>query len=304
MSKYYAVKKGRKIGVFSNWEECKVQVSGYPNAVYKSFNTYLAAKEFLNEGISSKNISSNDKKVSRIPDVIAYIDGSYDHSKKMYSYAGILITKDNVKTNFAYTDSNSSHISLRNVAGELRAAMHSIKLSLENGAKSIEIYYDYAGIEEWANGNWKAKNFFTQDYVKFIDEMRLNIEITFNKVKAHSGVKYNEEVDLLAKEAIKNNEPRHQVQLLQEVSIKGEKNQIDIFNDLKSTKKRVSLNLLVEDEVYDNDRLYDIFKSLCKEKGLKMKDIEGFITVFDFDNKQILFKVEALGTVEVMRYEI
>ena len=34
---FYAVKVGRNVGIFSDWEICKQQVIGYPNAVYKGF---------------------------------------------------------------------------------------------------------------------------------------------------------------------------------------------------------------------------------------------------------------------------
>ena len=35
--KYYAVKNGRKIGIFETWDECKAQVEGFSGAEYKSF---------------------------------------------------------------------------------------------------------------------------------------------------------------------------------------------------------------------------------------------------------------------------
>ena len=35
MAKYYAVKKGRKIGIFSTWEECESMVKGFKGALYK-----------------------------------------------------------------------------------------------------------------------------------------------------------------------------------------------------------------------------------------------------------------------------
>lgn len=44
MTKFYAVKKGRKEGIYTSWNECKEQVNGFPNALYKSFATYEEAK--------------------------------------------------------------------------------------------------------------------------------------------------------------------------------------------------------------------------------------------------------------------
>jgi len=37
--KFYAVRKGKITGVFSNWADCKASVEGYPGAEYKGFAT-------------------------------------------------------------------------------------------------------------------------------------------------------------------------------------------------------------------------------------------------------------------------
>ncbi len=42
--KFYAVRQGRKTGMFLTWDECKKQVMGYPGAIYKSFGTEAEAK--------------------------------------------------------------------------------------------------------------------------------------------------------------------------------------------------------------------------------------------------------------------
>lgn len=46
--KYYTVWKGHKTGVFETWNDCKAQVKDYQGAVYKSFDTFDAAKKALN----------------------------------------------------------------------------------------------------------------------------------------------------------------------------------------------------------------------------------------------------------------
>ena len=47
MSKYYAVKKGVKTGVFDSWAKCEPLVKGYPCAIYKAFTSEKAAEDFL-----------------------------------------------------------------------------------------------------------------------------------------------------------------------------------------------------------------------------------------------------------------
>lgn len=46
--KFYAVKKGRKPGVYRSWEAAKEQVDGYPHAEYKSFTKVTDATDYLN----------------------------------------------------------------------------------------------------------------------------------------------------------------------------------------------------------------------------------------------------------------
>lgn len=38
-SKYYVVWVGKETGVFRSWTECELQIKGYPQAKYKSFET-------------------------------------------------------------------------------------------------------------------------------------------------------------------------------------------------------------------------------------------------------------------------
>ncbi len=65
--KYYAVAKGRKIGIFSTWEECKKQVYGFSKPIYKKFGSLEEAKFYicnLNGGIEKKEIKIfSEKKI-------------------------------------------------------------------------------------------------------------------------------------------------------------------------------------------------------------------------------------------------
>jgi len=59
--KYHVVWKGRQTGIFTSWEECSAQVSGYPDAQYKTFYSREAAEQALRgeyEDYKGKHISS------------------------------------------------------------------------------------------------------------------------------------------------------------------------------------------------------------------------------------------------------
>ena len=46
--KVYAVRNGRKTGIFTSWAECKAQVEGFPGARFKGFTDPNEATKWLN----------------------------------------------------------------------------------------------------------------------------------------------------------------------------------------------------------------------------------------------------------------
>jgi viroplasmin and RNaseH domain-containing protein len=63
--KYYAVKNGRKRGIFDNWDECQQQISSFKGAIFKSFLTLNEAQNYLEEEkISKESLNSiNDESI-------------------------------------------------------------------------------------------------------------------------------------------------------------------------------------------------------------------------------------------------
>lgn len=45
--KYYVVKKGFNTGIFNNWDDCKKQIDGFKNPVFRKFTTMETAQRFL-----------------------------------------------------------------------------------------------------------------------------------------------------------------------------------------------------------------------------------------------------------------
>ena len=82
--------------------------------------------------------------------------------------------------------------------------MYAVQWAFENGYSSVVLHYDYEGIEKWATGVWSAKNPHTKKYAAFMRNRQEKMEVIFQKVRAHSGDYYNEQVDQLAKKALIN----------------------------------------------------------------------------------------------------
>ena len=196
--KYYAVKAGRKTGVFESWDECKSAVSGFSGAAYKSFTNREDAIDFVNGSAKSQKAQNREEKQS---EAFAYVDGSYDDTTKSYSYGMVMMHKDE-EFYFSKKFEKDDMSDMRNVAGEIEGSMAAMKYCIENGIKSISIFYDYEGIQKWCNGDWKAKKEGTKRYVEFYKDASKLVDVDFIKVKGHSGDKYNDLADELAKKAL------------------------------------------------------------------------------------------------------
>lgn len=196
--KYYAVAKGKTPGIYFTWDDCKAQVHNFPGAVYKGFMTLQEAEDFIKtaSGGTSQMVAVSDE-----TNLIAYVDGSYDDTQKMYAYGCVMVLPDKeVTLNGSAADPD--YVTMRNVAGEILGSEKAIEWAVTHGYEKITLYYDYEGIEKWANDIWKANKSGTIRYKEFIAKQRKNIEIAFQKVPAHTGVKYNEMADRLAKQAL------------------------------------------------------------------------------------------------------
>jgi len=199
--KYYSVYKGKSGSpkIFTSWDECKKEVAGVSGAIYKSFKTEREAIEFLK--VNSENSSSNSE--TNIEDgIIVYVDGSFIEAKENYSYGLVVVNGDEVLYKENGIGDNKEAISHRNVAGEVLGATRAVIYAEQNNIKEITIAYDYQGIESWALGFWKRNTNLTETYHQFMKEKMKDIKIRFKKIKGHSGDKYNDLADELAKEAL------------------------------------------------------------------------------------------------------
>lgn len=199
MSKFYAVRKGRKNGIYATWDECKAQVAGFKGAEYKKFTTLKEAEFFISGNLEeAKDFYLADIKST---EAAAYVDGSYNTKTKEYGYGIVLLTDQGEETGFGKGDiaEYSTH---RNVAGEVLGAIRAMEMAIQKKKNVLFLHYDYAGIEYWAKGEWKRNTVLTKSYKEIYDKYKKNLEVHFVKVKAHSGDHYNEMADQLAKKSV------------------------------------------------------------------------------------------------------
>lgn len=224
--KYYAVRNGRTRGIYLTWEDCRKNVEGYENAVYKGFSNIEEAEKFLEgETPGQDSVHSSEKAANRdgsanaahennahgdrnavVPtaddgDAVAYVDGSYNIATGAFGCGVVLLYAGQTKE-MAKAFSDPERAKMRNVAGEIEGSMCAMQYCLDHKIDRLTICYDYAGIEYWCTGAWKANKEGTMAYRDFYRKASERLSVTFEKVKGHSGDYYNDWADRLAKRSV------------------------------------------------------------------------------------------------------
>ena len=69
-NKFYVVWKGRQVGVYSNWDSCKMQIENFKGAQYKSFPDRMSAEEAFRAGYEAcqQSAASSQQSYESMPE--------------------------------------------------------------------------------------------------------------------------------------------------------------------------------------------------------------------------------------------
>jgi len=177
---YYSVPCGIKCGIYNTWDECKVNIEGFDNPIYKKFDDEMKAIEFFDE---FHNV------------LYVYTDGSCINNGKEDAIAGIGIYFN--KNNENNVSAKLEGENLTNNIAELTAIIKAIQIikKLEIEKKVIVSDSEYAikcattyG-EKLAKKNWLCKNGNSPpnvDLVKKLYELTNQYNIRYKHVEAHT----------------------------------------------------------------------------------------------------------------------
>ena len=194
-TKFYAVRSGRETGIFESWEECQKQVTGFSGAEFKSFTTRQEALVYLGLEVAENSSEGGGE------EAVAYVDGSYDKQSGDFSY-GVVFMYQGKEERFNQRIQDKELAAMHNVAGEIKGSEAAMNYALEKGIRYLKIYHDYEGIAKWCTGEWKTNKEGTRAYKAYYEGIKDRLQVTFVKVKGHSGDVYNDVADQLAKQAL------------------------------------------------------------------------------------------------------
>lgn len=216
--KVYAVRVGRKTGLFTSWAECKAQVDGFMGARYKGFMSAQEAMDWLNLDYVPPYGGSRAaaKEPEAAPpageaDYVIYTDGSCLRNPDGPGGWACVVTE---QATGKARELSGGEASTTNNRMELTAAIRA--LSAIPGGSRVALYTDSQYMKNgftkhWLSG-WKRNGWQTakgtpvlnQDLWRELDAAFSRHQVEFHWVKGHVGVRANERCDELAKaEAMK-----------------------------------------------------------------------------------------------------
>ncbi len=160
--KFYVVWKGVKPGVYDSWDECKSQVFGFENALYKSFPTLEEAEKAFSVN-PWKSLNSRQRKKlgsgaaskfsvdTKISSGSIAVDAACSGNPGMMEYRGVFVA-DGVELFHVGPMAEGT-----NNIGEFLAIVHALAL-LKKKNSVIPIYSDSVNAMKWvANKKCKTK---------------------------------------------------------------------------------------------------------------------------------------------------
>ena len=160
--KFYVVWKGRKTGIFSSWEECATQVTGFNGAEYKSFENRSTAEAAFSapyEAYKGKHIPNlSTQTLVEIGEPIAEsycVDASCIGNPGILEYHGVHTTTRQELFHQGPFENGTNNI------GEFLAIVHALALFKKRGW-NYPIYTDSETAMLWVE-NKKCKTKLKQD---------------------------------------------------------------------------------------------------------------------------------------------
>lgn len=181
--KFYAVKVGRKCGIYGSWDEAKEQVNGFAGAVYKSFKTQDDAELFMRGEQTVQEQVKTVKQEAVVPDYdcAIYVKGTVANG---IVSSGVYVESTGVKYGFGFTFDKFKESGT--VSSELLAVLAGVETAIDTGFNDIAICYSFQGCESWYNGVWTPHDELPLRYVSVLKKLVYENSLTLHFVKKDS----------------------------------------------------------------------------------------------------------------------
>ena len=149
---YYTVWVGRQIGVFNSWDECRLQVEGFPGAKYKGFPTRESAESAFKNGSETDNVKTHGRASQQsIPEgapkpntISIAVDAACSGNPGKMEYRGVFVDTGTELFKSPVFEGGTNNI------GEFLAIVHCLAWQQKNKL-NYPIYSDSVNGQKWVS---------------------------------------------------------------------------------------------------------------------------------------------------------
>ncbi|MCB0668886.1 MAG: viroplasmin family protein [Saprospiraceae bacterium] len=143
--KYYVVWVGSKPGIYDNWQDCQLQIVGYPQAKYKSFTSLEEAKKAYTQGYSGSTIKTTSRELDQRGVIWKSIsvDAACSGNPGLMEYRAVETKNKNEIFHQGPFPEGTNNI------GEFLALVHALAYLKKKGLSDYPIYTDSRTALSW-----------------------------------------------------------------------------------------------------------------------------------------------------------
>ena len=208
--KFYAVKRGRKTGLFTVWAECAAQVKGFQGAVYKGFMTEEEARAWLGgaDARTKEPRAAAEMAAPSAPDAdyIIHTDGScLRNPGGAGGWAAVIETTATgtvEEKSGGDPETTNNRMELTAALMALSAVPEGARVALHTDSQYLKNAFTKFWLPAWKKRGWKKADgepVLNQDLWVQLDAAFAARQVQFHWVKGHAGNPRNERCDALAR---------------------------------------------------------------------------------------------------------
>ena len=208
--RFYAVKRGRKTGLYTVWAECAAQVKGFQGAVYKGFMTEEEARAWLGgaDARTEQTRAAAEMAAPSAPDAdyIIHTDGScLRNPGGAGGWAAVIETTATgavEEKSGGAPETTNNRMELTAALMALSAVPEGARVALYTDSQYLKNAFTKFWLPAWKKRGWKKADgepVLNQDLWVQLDAAFAARQVQFHWVKGHAGNPRNERCDVLAR---------------------------------------------------------------------------------------------------------
>ena len=210
--KYYAVRRGRRTGIFTDWfgpHGAQIQVQGFTGAQYRGFASRAEALAFLaGASPSAEPVAAHEPTpIEDNPHVVVFTDGGAIGNPGPGGYGVVILPPDGERRELSggYRRTTNNRMELMACITALEQLAPDLPIILYSDSRYLVDAINKRWVFGWQKRGWKKSDGQPAKNPDLWERLlkRLDIlQVTFRWVKGHAGQTWNERCDQLAGQAM------------------------------------------------------------------------------------------------------